>query len=158
MGNYSDVVFVLVGWAVILFITRIRGAALVTAGRVSRAELDGFLVRVFVVFGLLFVFVGVLQALSSERDIFCLIVFPPKNNFGVALLIGQIVVSSSVVLCVWTRNSADLLSRLAPLRTPIRRCTGNGVQDRRIDRCSPRCYSPGCRCGSCTCRARSRAW
>src|SRR5213079_3285871 len=99
---------------VLLFITRIRGASLVTAGRVSRAEFDGFLLRVFVVFGLLFGCVGVFHALSSERDIFCLIVFPPKHIYGAALWCGQIVVSVGVVVWVWTRNGADLLPRLAP--------------------------------------------
>jgi hypothetical protein len=116
-GKYADVLFLIGGLAICLFIARIRGTALVNAGRVTTRELDGFVLRVFVVFSVSFLLVGVLLALSQESDMFCLIVFPPRHIWGAAFWLGQIVLSGSVVWWMWARNGADLLSRIAPVFT-----------------------------------------
>jgi hypothetical protein len=50
-SRYLWLLFLISGLAIGLFIGRIRGAALVDAGRIMRRELDGLVVRVFLVFG-----------------------------------------------------------------------------------------------------------
>jgi hypothetical protein len=114
LGEYAEVLFLIGGLVILLFIGRTRGATLVKAGRVTRRELDGFVLLVFVVFSVSFLLIGVLQALSSEPDIFCLITFPPRRISGAALWLGQIVLSGSAIWWMRTRNGADLVARLAP--------------------------------------------
>ena len=117
LPKYAEALLPIAGLVVAGLIGRVRGKSLVTAGRLTAEELDGFLLRLLIAFGLLFVVAGLLLALSPEPSVVCLTAFPPKHVFGTALWVVQAVLSCTVLWWVWASGGAELLARVAPVFT-----------------------------------------
>jgi hypothetical protein len=101
----------------LLLFTRLRGARLINAGRITQAGLDRFLIWSFAVLGGGIVAQTAIQLLGGQPDLPCRSAFPPHSAAGIAALTLHVVLLVVILRWIWFRGGDRTLAIILPVTT-----------------------------------------